>query len=158
MRKANPFGDLVQRFARKVRNGVGLLILANFCLLFYLTPAAFQSLGTVWISVAIFSFMSWRYLSHQLRLGFENKGLVAGVVDEFMDKASIRQKKGWLNYITKEGRPIPNPPEFSEEQVKEFIEEAITEIDGQVFGPEVTLLVVGTLQSGYGAMLSSWIN
>ena len=155
---SNPLSPLVY----KVNAAVGVIAIAataiNIILLFVIKPAEFQSLGTVWISTAILMFAGWRFVSQQILAGFKGQGSAASEVNSLLDAVAIRDGKGWRNYISADGRPVENPPTYTEEEIEQFVSEATASIDGRIFGPEIGLLVIGTLQTGYGEKLSCWVN
>ena len=154
----NPLAPLVKNLNLGVGLGSWTCAAINVVLLFALCPVDFQRLGSVWVTVAILVFGAWRFILGQLNLALEGRGLMLGQLEAMLDTVAIREKKGWLNYVTEDGQVIENPPSLHEREVRSFLRDATAKLEGRLFGPEWALLLVGTLQWGYGDLFSTFVN
>ncbi|MBY5988329.1 hypothetical protein [Roseovarius atlanticus] len=138
------------------------LFLLIFCIvqavtLVWVSPDAYQRLGSFWVAVLLVLFGATRLVVSEMQKAFEGHGAFAEQFKAKLDEITYSDGKGWKNNMAEDGTPYERRL-LTEEEIQKIMKDFEARIVWIFLSNELFLAAVATLQWGYGDMFHCFVH
>jgi hypothetical protein len=137
---------------------IGLVaLMISMWALFFWPASSFQRLGAVWIALTLLSIGLTKFAIGELSKAINGRGPLAERMAKDFAPVIYSEDKGWLNFMTPDGRELERPLRTLEE-VKRELEGLEDYLSFRAFPTEFTIGIFATLQWGYGDLFHCFVH